>query len=61
MQRQKLYNFCLLFCLLEKDKEFEFNEKQLKSLNQVAKMVESNGGHIFFNLKDVANYVNERL
>lgn len=50
-----------LFCLLEKDKELEFNEKQLKSLNQVAKMVESNGGHIFFNLKDVANYVNERL
>ena len=48
-----------IFCLLEKDGDLTFTEGQLKSLKQVANMVKSNGGNIFFDLKDVANHVNK--
>ncbi len=47
-----------LFCFLEKDDEKEFTEGQIKSLKQVAEMVKHNGGHVFFDLKDIANFVN---
>ena len=44
-----------IFCLLEDG----FNDSQLKSLRQVGKMVESNGGKWFSNLTEVANYLNK--
>lgn len=48
-----------IFCLLayEWNKE-SFDLSQLKSLNQVGKMVERNGGKYFRDLHEVANYLN---
>jgi hypothetical protein len=43
-----------IFCVLEEG----FDESQLKSLRQVAKMIEANGGKCFNNLEKVANYLN---
>lgn len=48
-----------ILCILEKDKDKTFNEFQMRSLNQVAKMVETNGGKCFYDLNDVANYLNK--
>jgi hypothetical protein len=48
-----------ILCLLQKDDGKEFTEGQWKSLQQVAKMVKENGAQVFYNLKDVANYVNK--
>ena len=48
-----------IFCLLEKDQDKNFTKEQLKSLQQVAKMAENNKAKVFYNLNDVANYVNK--
>lgn len=48
-----------LFCVLKTDGEDEFDESQLKSLNQVSKMVEENGGKVFKSLEEVADYLNK--
>ena len=37
-----------------------FNAHQIKSLNQVVKMIESNGAKVFDNLEEVAKFLNER-
>ena len=37
-----------------------FSEAQWKSLGAVAKMVKSNGGQVFDNLKAAANYMNKK-
>ena len=50
-----------VFCLLDYDISpnlFKFNEAQLKSLEQVGKMVERNGGRFFRSLEEVANFLN---
>lgn len=47
-----------IFCLLTQDYDKKFTPTQLKSLDQVGKMVERNGGKYFRSLKDVANYIN---
>lgn len=44
-----------LFCVIGNG----FNEHQLKSLNLTGKMIEGNGGKVFYNLKDVAEYLNK--
>lgn len=49
-----------IFCLLSYENNGDsFDNSQLKSLNQVGKMVERNGGKYFRDLYDVANYLNE--
>lgn len=47
-----------LFCVLEKDADKEFNKFQLKSLNQVKKMVKENGAQVFENLDEIADFLN---
>lgn len=50
-----------VFCLLDYDISpnlFKFDEAQLKSLEQVGKMVERNGGRFFRSLEEVANFLN---
>jgi len=47
-----------LFCILESDGELSFTKGQLKSLNQVGKMVEGNGGSWFNGITSVAHYLN---
>lgn len=54
-----------LFCVLEYDSHpndklnfIDFDEYEMKSLNQVKKMVEKNGSKIFSELKEVAEYLN---
>ncbi|QUH22202.1 nucleoside 2-deoxyribosyltransferase domain-containing protein [Alkaliphilus sp. B6464] len=50
-----------IFCLLtyEKDRT-TFTNEQWKSLNQVGKMVEKNGGKYFTELYEVAKYLNSK-
>lgn len=50
-----------IFCFLENDNESNdyFSGGQVRSLNQVGKMVERNGGKFLTSLEDVANYLNE--
>ncbi len=49
-----------IFCLLSYENNGDsFDNSQLKSLNQVGKMVERNGGKYFKDLYEVANYLNE--
>jgi hypothetical protein len=47
-----------VFCVLETDGELQFNKGQIKSLNQVGKMVQVNGGKWFNDLRSVADYLN---
>lgn len=50
-----------IFCLLEKDVEDNgkrFDKTQLKSLNEVGRMVLRNGGEYFRSLEEVAEHVN---
>lgn len=49
-----------VFCVLETDEDSEFEEGQIKSLNQVGEMVTRNGGQVFNSLQDVANYLNNK-
>lgn len=48
-----------IFCYLDKDEDKEFDEHQIKSLEQVGKMIEENGGVFYKSLKDVADYLNK--
>lgn len=55
-----------IFCLLKQDLSDSYSDtytyfinSQLKSLNQVGKMVKNNGGKFFRTLEDVADYLNE--
>lgn len=47
-----------IFCFLKKDGDLEFTEGQIKSLTQVGKMVEENGGKWLHTLKSVSDYLN---
>ncbi len=47
-----------LFCIHQKTGETAFEMHQIKSLQAVAAMVESNGGQVFTSLQAVANYLN---
>lgn len=50
-----------IFIILEKDdtSKKKFNAAQLRSLEAVAELIESNGSVVFDNLKDAANYINQ--
>ena len=47
-----------IFCILPTDNGLSFTDGQLKSLNQVGKMIKSNGGHWFGDLLTVAEFLN---
>ena len=54
-----------LFFILEYDSDpndnqnfIDFSESELKSLNQVRKMVEDNGAKVFDSLEEIAEYLN---
>ena len=48
-----------IFCYLIKDNNKSFSKGQIKSLEQVSKMVQANGGKSFKTLKEIADYVNK--
>lgn len=48
-----------LFCILKQDGDKMFDVHQMKSLNMVSKMIQSNGGAVFDSLEDIANYLNQ--
>jgi hypothetical protein len=53
-----------VFCILDKDFDndlnlIKFEDFQMKSLNQVGKMIEANGSKFFRSLAAVASYVNK--
>ena len=48
-------------CLLKNDENETFSEFQWKSLEQVGKMAKQNGAKIFYNLEEVAKYLNEKI
>lgn len=47
-----------VFCVLEIDGDLAFTKGQMKSLNQVGRMVKENGGTWLSDLKSVADYLN---
>ena len=49
-----------LFCFLSEDGKSKFDEHQIKSMDQVSKMVKDNGGKVFTSLKSIATYVNTK-
>ena len=48
-----------IFCYLKEDDGKKFSEHQIKSLDMVGNMVKDNGGNVFKNLKEVAEYLNK--
>jgi len=49
-----------LFCFLEIDGRNRFSVAQIKSLNQVKKMVSLNGAKCFDDLEEIAKYLNKK-
>lgn len=49
-----------VFCVLEKDDDKTFDKGQLKSLEQVKKMVENNGAIVCKSLDEVADLLNAK-
>jgi len=50
-----------ILVLLRSDGAMKFSEGQWKSLDSVAKMVESNGGQVFYGLVVAAKYMNDNM
>lgn len=50
-----------IFCYLEYDARMQFSPGQIKSLEQVGKMVMDNGGSVFGDLFSVAKYLNSNI
>ncbi|MFY0656384.1 MAG: hypothetical protein JXR12_06510 [Neptunomonas phycophila] len=49
-----------ILCVLEEDEKSKFDEHQIKSMDQVIKMVKENGGKAVKSLKSIATYVNTK-
>jgi hypothetical protein len=49
-----------LFCFVNDDEGKKFTDAQLRSLEQVAKMVEKNGASYFNTLKEVIDFLNHQ-
>jgi len=47
-----------ILCILKEDDEKIFDEGQMRSLDAIGKMVFINGGTVFYNLENVAEYLN---
>lgn len=50
-----------IFTYLERDNDLSFNAGQLKSLKAVGSMVKENGGKVFVNLQEIADFLNLAL
>lgn len=48
-----------IFCYLEVDNGIAFEKGEIKSLNAVSKMAESNGAYIFSSLSQIADFLNK--
>lgn len=48
-----------LFCILQNDGDLNFDEGQIRSLNQVGEMVKKNGAKFFTSLEQIADYLNK--
>lgn len=46
-----------LFCYLDKDEDYMFDYGQLKSLENVRKMIERNGAKTFLSLDEIINFL----
>jgi hypothetical protein len=49
-----------IFCFVNDDEGKKFTDAQLRSLEQVAKMVEKNGASYFNTLKEVIDFLNHQ-
>jgi len=49
-----------IFCFISKDEEQTFSEVQIKSLQQVAKLVKANGASFFKTLDEVTDFLNHQ-
>lgn len=49
-----------ILVLIPLDNKKTFTEGQWRSLESVAKMVRANGGHVFYNLLNAAEFLNEQ-
>lgn len=49
-----------IFCFINKDDKYKFDDGQIKSLDKVGVMVLRNGGVYFDNLQEVASYLNNQ-
>ncbi|MBN2535120.1 MAG: hypothetical protein JXB88_19720 [Spirochaetales bacterium] len=50
-----------LFCFLEKDGNYCFTSSQIQSLNAVKELIAKNGGKVFGNLSEIAEFLNSRV
>ena len=50
-----------ILVLLKNSDDLEFNEGQWRSLDSVARMVEHNGGKVFYGLTATAKYLNKQV
>jgi len=48
-----------ILCVLEKDGDVKFNDKQMKSFLAIQEMIIKNGGLVFCDLKSCAEYLNK--
>jgi len=51
----------LLFCVLDVDENYRFNNLQLKSLEAVKDLIVKNGGKVFNNLNEIAEFLNSQV
>ena len=49
-----------IFCFINADEEQTFGDVQIKSLQQVAKMVKGNGANVFKTLDEVTDFLNHQ-
>lgn len=48
-----------LFCFIDTEDDFSFDEGDIRSLNAVKDLVKSNGAHVFNSLEDVIEFINK--
>jgi len=49
-----------IFCFIEEDEGKKFSDVQIKSLQQVAKMIKKNGATVFKTLDEVTDFLNHQ-
>ncbi len=49
-----------IFCFINEDEEETFSDVQIKSLQQVAKMIKENGANVFNTLEEVTDFLNHQ-
>jgi len=47
-----------IFCIIKEDDDRDYMESERRSLEATAKLIENNGGKVFYNLTDVVKYLN---